>query len=186
MIQWTALVPMKAAGLRKTRLAVHLGADGRDALSERLFTHVISILLAAPSVARVIVLSSTRPKIEGVDWVQDEGTGLNAELERARTPAPLLIIHGDLPLLRVEDVETMLKAAEGNNAIAPDSHNRGTNALALGIDQPFTLRFGSDSFALHCAQSPGAHIIRQCPGLALDIDTAEDMEEAVKLGFRTH
>jgi 2-phospho-L-lactate/phosphoenolpyruvate guanylyltransferase len=177
---------MKAAGKRKTRLAEHLNAIGRQELSEQLFHHVIQTLKQCPSIARLIILSDSSPLIDGVEWIADEDLGLNAELERARAAigAPMVIIHADLPLLGVSDVEALLSAAAQDGiAIAPDDHGKGTNALALHAEHAMTLAFGANSFALHHAQAPLAAIISDRPGLALDIDTVDDLDKAIRLGF---
>ncbi len=189
MTGWTAIVPMKAEGKRKTRLATHLCAIGREELAENLFYHVIRTLQNCPTVRRIVLLSDGPPLMGGVEWVADQGAGLNAELERVRAGlgnTPTLIIHADLPLLEVADVERLLTAAgrgADGVAIAPDTSGTGTNALALNRNQSITLAFGPDSFSRHLAQIPNASIITDCIGLALDVDTAEDLDEALRLGL---
>lgn len=186
MTGWTALVPMKAATNRKTRLATHLCAAGREELSENLFYHVVHTLRDCCRITRVVTLSDGLPPMSRMEWIADQGAGLNAELERARAKigaGPMLIIHADLPLLETADLDALLAAAEGRIAIAPDSHGTGTNALALGTAHGLKLSFGAGSFALHHAQVPDAAIITGRPGLALDIDTVDDLDEAIRLGF---
>jgi 2-phospho-L-lactate/phosphoenolpyruvate guanylyltransferase len=186
MTGWTAIVPMKAEGKRKTRLAAHLSAIGREELSENLFYHVVRTLQQCASVVRIIVLSDGPLLMSGPDWIADKGSGLNAELERARFAAgrvPLLILHADLPLLKVADVDAMIAAATDGLAIAPDNHGTGTNALAIGDSRYLELCFGPDSFRLHQAQAPDAVIVTGRPGLSLDIDTVDDLDEAIRLGF---
>jgi 2-phospho-L-lactate/phosphoenolpyruvate guanylyltransferase len=186
MTGWTAIVAMKAEGKRKTRLAAHLSAIGREELSENLFYHVVRMLQQCVSVVRIIVLSDGPLLMSGPDWIADKGAGLNAELERARFAAgrvPLLILHADLPLLTVADVDAMIAAATDGLAIAPDNHGTGTNALAIGDSRSFELCFGLDSFRLHQAQAPDAAIVSGRPGLSLDIDTVDDLDEAIRLGF---
>ena len=190
MSGWTAIVPLKAEGARKTRLSGHLSEIAREELSETLFRHVIRTLRRCPSVARIVSLSDGAPPISGLEWICDSGRGLNAELQdvidviRAdHDAARLLILHADLPLLEVVDVEALARAASGGLAIAPDRAGDGTNALALGADRPFTLCFGPQSFARHRAQAPYAAIITGRPGLALDVDTPADLRAAVALGF---
>jgi 2-phospho-L-lactate/phosphoenolpyruvate guanylyltransferase len=185
MSGWTAIVPMKAAGDRKTRLAGHLSPTNRDHLTQQLFHHVIRSLQDCPSITRLIILSDKATHLPKVEWMADEGAGLNAELERVRQTVdmPLLIIHADLALLAAADVEFMLDAAADGIAIAPDRHGTGTNAIAFGRRHPLALRFGVGSFALHHAQAPEAVIVAARAGLSLDIDTAGDLTEAMRLGF---
>jgi 2-phospho-L-lactate guanylyltransferase len=185
---------MKAAGTRKTRLAAHLGRDGREALSETLFDHVVATLRHCSQITRIIILSDAPPPTGEMEWIVDQGAGLNVELERVRAgldmcgdmgarAGPLLIIHADLPLLTTDDLDALLTAAQDGLAIAPDREGTGTNALAFASPRPLKLCFGPDSFARHHAQVPDAAIITGRPGLALDIDTRDDLDEAVRLGF---
>lgn len=186
MTGWTAIVPIKAVGKRKTRLAAHLSAIGREELVENLFYHVVQTLQACAQVTRIIVLSEGPMLMTGLDWIADKGGGLNAELERARHAAgqvPQLIIHADLPLLTVADVDHFLRLGAGQTAIAPDRVAIGTNALALGSSDPFTLCFGAGSFQRHRDQALDAVIVRDRQGLSLDVDEADDLQQAIRLGF---
>jgi 2-phospho-L-lactate/phosphoenolpyruvate guanylyltransferase len=186
MTGWTAIVPIKAVGRRKTRLAAHLSAIGREELVENLFYHVVRTLQACGAITRIIVLSDGPLLMAGPDWIADRGGGLNAELERARHAAgrvPQLIIHADLPLLTTDDLDHVLTVAQGRIAIAPDMVGTGTNALALGTVDPFVLCFGQGSFQRHLDQAPDAAIVHDRPGLSLDIDGADDLEQAIRLGF---
>lgn len=172
-MSWTAIVPIKPAPARKTRLG-GIGAGERLALTDRMLAHVLGVLQAHADIEEVILLSA-RP-YAGFGWIEDEARGLNAELQAARRYyGDLLIVHADLPLLSEEDISTLLlRARKTGGAIAPDRHGSGTNALALpsGIDVDF--RFGPNSRHFHAAALPGASIV-ECPGLALDVDTPEDL-----------
>ena len=116
----------------------------------------------------------------------DEGRGLNAELgalvgKLARQP--LLVIHADLPLLALEDIAALLTEAESGCAIAPDREGGGTNAIALRDPTGFEFAFGPRSFARHLAAGGvGARVVRRT-GLAMDIDTPDDLDAATGLGY---
>jgi 2-phospho-L-lactate guanylyltransferase len=181
---WNAIVPFKTAGRRKTRLAPALSPLERDRLAQALFDRVVGVLQACPSVGRVSVLSETRPALAGLDWLPDGGLGLNAELQALTIAGPRFVIHADLPLVTPDDVEALLAAARGGGAIAPDRHGTGVNALALDAGVSLEFRFGPDSLARHQEQTAGRLAVVARPGLALDIDTPEDLAEAVRLGFR--
>lgn len=182
MSPWTAIVPWKTAGRRKTRLAPALSPPERDRLAQALFDRVISVLQACPAVGRISVLSETRPTRDDLDWLPDRGRGLNAELQAAQIAGPRLIIHADLPLVTADDVETLLTAARGGGAIAPDRHGTGVNALALDTGVTVRFRFGPDSFARHQRQAGARLTVVARPGLALDVDTPDDLAEALRLG----
>lgn len=178
-MSWTALVPLKLRIARKTRLADSMAADARALLSERMFDHVIGVLRATPAIGRIVLLAPEAPTDWPHDWIRDEGRGLNAELaafQAAEASTDLLILHADLPLLAPADVEALLGAATRTGiAIAPDRHGRGTNALACRAGMAIRPRFGPDSFELHLGESPDCAIIRR-EGLAIDVDTPEDLE----------
>ena len=186
MNPWNAIVPFKTAGARKTRLAPALSPTERDRLAQALFDHVIGVLDACPAIARISVLSEADPEMDAgraaLDWLPDRGLGLNAELQSVTIAGPRLVIHADLPLVTPDDVEALLAAAQGGAAIAPDRHGTGVNALALDAGVAIEFRFGPGSLARHQEQRRLAVVARQ--GLALDVDTPDDLAEAVRLGFR--
>jgi 2-phospho-L-lactate guanylyltransferase len=76
-VSWTAIVPFKPAGERKTRLADTLSAAERDGLAEQLFAHVLAVLHEAPAVSSVIVLSQARPSDWSGRWRADSGLSGN-------------------------------------------------------------------------------------------------------------
>ena len=180
---WTAIVPLKLRAHRKSRLAPRLSPHERQTLSDRMAARVFATLGDARVPARVL---SPVPWV-GLPWEPDHGAGLNAELNRVRSTlggVPLLVISGDLPLLTEADICMLLDAAQHQGiAIAPDRHDQGTNAIALRDARSFAFAFGSGSFARHLAAAQGAAIVRDRPGLALDIDTAADLDEACRLGW---
>jgi len=185
-MSWTAIVPFKPAGERKTRLADTLSGEQREGLAEQLFAHVLAVLGGEPRVSSVLVLSQVRPSRWAGPWRADSGRGLNAELQAARgdIAGPLLVLHSDLPLLIPANVIQLLDAAEATGlAIAPDRHGSGTNALALGDGRPFAFSFGADSYHLHRRQISGHWRMVPAPGLAIDIDTPADLALAVARGF---
>lgn len=180
-MHWTALVPLKLGPERKSRLAGQLALAAREALADELAAHVLSVLKLSPAIARTIVLAP-RP-FAGAEWRQDEGRGLNNELAAAREELglPLLVVHGDLPLLQASDIKALTDAAANSGAaFAPDRHGGGTNAVALARPVPFRFAFGPGSAAAHRAQA----VELRTAGLALDIDTPEDIAAAQAAGWR--
>lgn len=182
MVSWSAIVPLKAAIDRKTRLAPVLGPDERISLSHYMARTVIAALAQSSGVDRIIVLSPAPVSAPGATWIKDRGTGFNGELARTRDflGGPTLVIHADLPFLSGADVTTLLEAAgDQGMALAPDRRREGTNAIALADARPFRFAFGPGSFRAHCVQGPCAAVER--PGLALDIDVPEDLRLAQTL-----
>ena len=183
---WTAIIPFKPAGTRKTRLATSLTAAQRDTLSETLFRHVAETLRATPKLTRIVLLSSTRQPVWDDEFLPDQARGLNAELHHATHilgPTNLLIIHADLPFVTPEDVSALIAQAEQGCAIAPDRHGTGTNALALRDATNFAFAFGANSFHLHIVAAKTRALVVERPGFSLDIDTQADIELAISRGL---
>ena len=184
MTTW-ALVPIKRRELCKTRLAAVLQPREREALVRSLLLHVLATLRAAPGIDHVAVVSSERDDIpDDVSLFLDEGTDLNSSLETGIGQAleagasMLLIVPADLPLLRVEDVVQMLAGARDSGiALAPDRHERGTNALCMRGSARLSMQFGRNSFAKHTGQAAtryGEAVCVRTPTLGFDLDTAAD------------
>jgi len=79
-----------------------------------MFAHVIAVLNGHPAVGSVVLLSHLLPDEWVGPWIADEGRGLNAELEAVRAQlaeGPLLVRHGDLPLLSASDIDDLLGVA---------------------------------------------------------------------------
>ncbi len=186
MTEWTALVPLKNPGLRKSRLRERLSVDDRIRLTNALAHHVTTTLLAARCISSVVLLSDRPAGWAGVQWLADGGQGLNVELQAAAAllgNGPLIILPADLPWLQREDVEAMIDAAGRGSAIAPDRHGLGTNGLALTAQRDFSFSFGERSFRAHLkAAGEKAAIVRR-PGLAFDIDTPNDLDLAMATGI---
>jgi len=182
-MSWQAIIPLKGAGERKTRLAARLTAAERDRLCLEMFSHVAGTLATCPLIDGITVLSPVRPDDWDGAWSRDEARGLNTELADARArlgASRILVIHADLPGLAREDVTALVEAAEASGAaLAPDRHDQGTNAIGLRDGAPFDFRFGPDSLRRHRTQLPGGAIVRR-DGLARDIDTPEDFERLAR------
>jgi 2-phospho-L-lactate guanylyltransferase (CobY/MobA/RfbA family) len=105
------------------------------------------------------------------------------KLKRAGFEA-VLIVPGDLPLVRATDIEQLLaqvpESASAPFALLVPSHDRlGTNALLLAPPDVITLRFGYDSFTFHLMQVKAQGLpIRYIENehIALDIDEPKDFD----------
>ena len=193
MSLWRAIVPFRAAheggAGAKTRLAGRLDTKARAALATAMAMHVLETLGRSPLVGSITVLAPARPAFAsvGIDWIADRGRGLNLELAAAMAEGEgrrVVIVHGDLPLLAPDDIAALLNAASAtDSAIAPDHARTGTNALALVDSAGLLPAFGPGSFALHRALLPHATLVER-QGLALDIDTPDDLDRALAAGMR--
>ncbi|MBB35890.1 MAG: 2-phospho-L-lactate guanylyltransferase [Hirschia sp.] len=186
---WQALVPIKQGSNGKSRLSGLLDEAERVALVKRMSAHVLGVLEDCDFIESITVLSPQRPEQWRGEWREDQGRGLNAELTAWRSelgPVSSLIIHADLPLLKISDVQEMVALADKHgSALATDRAEQGTNALALaqGYGDEFEFCFGPFSRKLHTAQieaMPVLHLL----GLKVDIDFPDDLTFAEAQGFR--
>ena len=186
-----AIVPAKPFSEAKSRLGPAISPADRAAVARRLLERTVDVLMQADGLARVLVVSRDEEALalareRGAEGLVEQGDGLNGALTYAATHAVagggtrILVLHSDLPMLTVADVEALLRA--GNSAevvIAHDRDHVGTNAL-LTPAGAFAYAFGPQSFSAHVelARAAGyepAVVAR--PGLAFDIDYPGDLEE---------
>lgn len=184
MTVW-ALIPVKARGQGKSRLASALPERERDDLVEAMLA---SVIRAASQVAdRTILIGPPRGVLP---FIPDAGHGLNPALERAlaiaaRGDAPdrIIVLAGDLPCITAEDVRDLAHLPAGVIGIATDRHGYGTNALSLPLPEAaaFRFRYGTGSADLHreAARTLGLNAETiTLPGLAKDIDEPADLADA--------
>jgi 2-phospho-L-lactate guanylyltransferase len=117
--------------------------------------------------------------------IQDTGADLNGALQcgrdwcTRRSSGPILVLAADLPFLTAAELNHFICAGlEAGVGIATDRAGQGTNALLLSEPSIFEFRFGPDSRAGHEAEALrlGVRpIVRQTPGLAMDVDEPEDL-----------
>jgi 2-phospho-L-lactate guanylyltransferase len=189
MSGWVAVVPRKASGEPKSRLAEFLGEPTRSALVNAMAAHVLDVVARVERVQRVLILGAPVRNLRSVPVLPDCGRGLNAELASTRAALPatsILVVHADLPLLAADDIDALLDAAETSGAaLAPDRHGSGTNAVALSPYVPFAFEFGPGSLARHIGQPVHDLRIVDRPGLAIDVDEFQDLELAAAAGARS-
>lgn len=168
------------------RLASDLSGHRRLLLVRALLDHVIGALRKTPGIDRIALVSPERDSVaEDVVLLTRERQGLNEDLAYAlsevvhRGATHVVIIPADLPLLVPDDVTALLASMRSIGvALAPDSLDRGTNALAFATASPVRLSFGEDSFAKHLTASRSQGIepgVLRRPGLCLDVDDMEDL-----------
>ncbi|WP_422342763.1 2-phospho-L-lactate guanylyltransferase [Parasphingorhabdus sp.] len=185
MTGWQVLVPIKQGNEGKSRLGPIMKGKCRSDLAERMASHVLSTLQECFNLNDISILSPVPPQAWQGRWVRDEGRGLNPEVTAwhiKQDGAPICIVHADLPLLSVDDVQALLGMAQNGAALATDRTGQGTNALAIADLRPFQFCFGANSRALHCQQYPDMPVLERI-GLAADLDTPDDAEFVRVHGF---
>ena len=199
----SALIPVKGFRNAKQRLSPLLDAADRELLAEVMFRDVLKQVLKARGLVETYVVTGDskvaeiatshgalliREEVEkgetdAVDFARGELKQLNREA--------VLIIPGDMPLVRSVDIEEVLaQVPEGAGfpfALLVPSHDRlGTNALLLAPPDIIKLRFGYDSFTYHMSQLSAQGLpfrFIENERLALDVDEPKDLERFLSFGF---
>jgi 2-phospho-L-lactate guanylyltransferase len=178
------LVPVKALAAAKGRLHPWLSPLERRLLVIAMFEDVVAALQATPGLQAPLVVSPDREmwrraEAIGCRVVEEppSGAGLNAALAAAAARAGdggLLVVAADLPLATAAGLRRVLEAAAPAPVVVVPSHDGdGTNVLAWREPPPFRPGFGPGSAARHLS-APGAVRVDD-PGLAMDVDTVEDL-----------
>ena len=192
MTLW-AIVPVKPLRRSKSRLAGILSEDERADLSRTLFQHTLETLNTLKEVEEVLVISRdpqvlTIARNYGARTVREDGQpDLNTALKRATVIAQVyatrgvLVLPADLPLISREDALVLVERASDPPVvvIAPDRHQKGTNALLVSPAGLIEYQFGENSFQRHCnlVKEAGVRLeVVNLPSLGLDLDLPEDLE----------
>jgi 2-phospho-L-lactate guanylyltransferase len=197
MTLW-AIVPVKPLRRGKSRLAGALSEDERTELNRNLLQNTLKTLSELKELEEVLVVSRdpaalTIARNYGARTVREDGQPeLNTALKRATVVAQVyatrgvLVLPADLPLISRGDVLTLIERATDPPVIviAPDRHEKGTNALLISPAGLIEYDFGENSFQRHCerATKAGARLeIVNLPSLGLDLDLPEDLELVRKM-----
>ena len=176
------LVPVKRLDGAKSRLAESLDPAERADLVRELLAHVLTVVKEA-AVGPITVVSSEPLQLNGVPRFDDRGLPWNealaAGMEEAVSEPVVAIIAADLPLLTAEDVRALVMATPECGVAIARATDGGTNAVSMRPPGRVTTHFGEPgSAAVHerAAWTSGAdaHVL-DCPGLAFDVDTPEDL-----------
>lgn len=193
--RFCVLVPVKATARAKSRLAP-LGDETRRALVEAFALDTVTIALTSPRVAQVLVVTddhllAARLRDTGAHVMPDGAVDdLNGSLVQAAAEArrrwpdlAVAALCADLPALRADDLTRALSsAAEHDRCFVPDQQGDGTTMVSAlpGVD--LMPSFGPGSRDAHAAE--GAHELLEVgtDTLRRDVDTPEDLREALRLG----
>lgn len=203
------LVPVKALGAAKSRLAGVLTPDQRRALVLAMLGDVLAAVGSA-GLTHATVLSPDREVLEhaaalGARPLQQRSpeATLNQALDeavasdRAATEA-LLVLPADVPLVSADELVALVAACRPNPggapadaavALVPDRVGSGTNALLRWPAGAIPALYGPGSLERHRSAAAAAGVpCRVCrlPGLAHDIDTPADLAAFRALPSETH
>jgi 2-phospho-L-lactate guanylyltransferase len=171
----------------KTRLAGVLGQAARADLAAAMLEDVLAAVSQVPFTRRLVVTESELvrgvARAAGAESLDVAASGTNdaasAAVREAATAgaARVLLLAADLPYLVASDLEQLL-SEKAHVVIAPDRHQRGTNALLLAPPSAIAPAFGDDSFRAHrerARQASWEARIVTSHGLATDVDEPDDL-----------
>lgn len=190
---WGVVVPVKVLAVAKSRLA-SFGDARREELALAFAGDVVEACLACPSVAQVVVVTddpragSALADLGARVVPDDPDAGLNpalahgADLVReALGDCGVATVSSDLPSLRPQDLAAALATVPAlGRAFVADADARGTTLLAAGPGAALLPAYGAGSRQRHL--DSGAAELAAPAALRRDVDTPEDLREAVRLG----
>jgi len=178
------LVPVKAFGEAKRRLAPALDPPGRSELARRLATDVVRAAGPLP----VAVVCDDR---DVADWARalgalviwEPGRGLNGAVAdgvdhlRGLGAQVVAVAHGDLASPGTLG-EVVLKAEPGLITLVPDVGEDGTNVIILPSHTGFRFSYGPGSFRRHLDEATRLGLlgpVLRGTALAVDVDLPGDL-----------
>ena len=197
-----AVVPVKELDQAKKRLAAVLAPERRRALMLAMLEDVLAALAATPSLGGLTVVTADAEaqrlaarygarvfEIGARDGHSGAVTAA-AKLLAAERRLGMLTVPGDIPLLTSAEIAQLLAAHRAAPAftIAPSRDERGSNAIVCSPPDGVPLRFGKNSFFPHLRAAEACGIeptVLRLPGIALDLDTPEDLADFARLPSQT-
>lgn len=176
-----AIIPVKSFRTGNLRLATALDDTQRLSVGMALASHVAETVVQG-GLTPLIVTSDYEvaawATTAGFTTIPDEGTGLNDAAREgvewaSRTASRWMVIHGDLPLLRPDDIATL--TAVESETLAPSSDG-GTSAISAARSIEFD--YGLASFHRHLIRLDSPTIVAR-PGLLHDLDSPIDLESVL-------
>lgn len=192
------VIPAKAPGEAKGRLAGTLSADDRNRLATRMLRTAFDAACEAVGVGRVAIVGSAPADIdEAILVIAEPSGGLNAALDHARQvlseegATRIVSLAADLPQVTAADVLALTELPPSCAGIAPDRHGTGTNALSLPLPAAldFAYHYGPGSCQRHLAEAARIGLAMQRierGALARDVDEPADLDDARGLFLRQH
>jgi 2-phospho-L-lactate guanylyltransferase len=190
-----AIVPVKALGLAKRRLAPVLPEAVRRRLVLTMLEDVLAAASSVEEIARILVVTPDREvaalaERKGAAIVPEPdiepGSQLNTAVEGgiafalARGAAQALILPADVPLATPAELASLIRSrgSKPGVTLAPSHDSNGTNALLLAPPNALTPGYGPGSYLVHMSQAMARHIdvhVMHLAGISRDIDEPADL-----------
>ena len=192
-----ALVPFKSLLAGKRRLSEYFGTVHLQQLVAAMLQDTLQALTQAQGLSRIIIVSNDQYAQELAAQLHvehrfepDNCSGLNevvtataASLQQEGVES-LLVVHSDLPMLSVAELEQLISQHNGMNgdknlSIVPDKNQQGSNCLLISPPTALPFCYGENSYSLHSAAAQANNIAIATvtlAGASCDIDYPEDID----------
>jgi 2-phospho-L-lactate/phosphoenolpyruvate guanylyltransferase len=197
------IIAVKRLAAAKTRLAPLFAAAPAGAREELVLAMLVDTITAAQAVPAIGSITVVTPDPRAAEAARSHGAGVLIDPTPAGHPDPLnealrraevavrastdevAVLQGDLPALQARELAQAVSAARAHpRSFVGDRHGTGTAAL-FAFGTALEPCFGTDSTERH-AHSGAQQLTRAWPGLRCDIDTTDDLAEALRLGVGTN
>jgi 2-phospho-L-lactate guanylyltransferase len=194
-----AIIPVKPFETALGRLAEVLDGPRRRALQAAMLADVLGACMHAPRLAATYVVTADAGAAViagtfGARLVDDHAPprGINPAVELGTAQAIVdghgaaLVMTADLPQITPAAIDGVIDASGDISAtFVPSDSGTGTNAMLLQPANALTPGFGPDSLSRHIARADAVQVSHQVlpvANLAIDVDTPEDLLDAVRSG----
>ncbi len=185
----TAIVALRPRVTARSRLGFNEATGA--VLATAMATDLLASCQTASGIDEVIV-AGTAPAELSVTEIPDLKQGLNLALGDVLTALPpqdqVIILLGDLPCVRPEDIDLALELARARSrsphqtaSMICDAVGTGTTTL-IGTAGTLIPRFGPHSRALHREQGYVELKEGELWRLRRDVDSISDLADAVRIG----
>ncbi|CAM3235210.1 2-phospho-L-lactate guanylyltransferase [Stackebrandtia soli] len=190
---WRLIIPVKRLDHAKTRLTP-FAAPARARLALAFARDVIDAGRNCSEVRSVSVVTGDRRVATALPpdvVVIDEGpiAGLNTAITTAiatMDDSRIAVVTADLPAVTSDELATALRAtARHERAYVPDLDGVGTVMLTARRAAELSPRFGPDSARTHL-DNGHTRVGGNWPRLRRDVDTADQLTQAARLGVGAH
>lgn len=198
-----AIVPVKRLPEAKTRLSGAYEPAFRRGLAKAMLEDVLRALAGVRILAGIAVVTLDREatalagKYGAVIFEDGALSGhTGAVTAAARRLARdgcdgMLTVPGDVPCITAAEISTLIRAHGAGRAfsIVPAHDRHGSNAILITPPDAVPVAFGDDSYIPHLEAARRCGIeptIVELPGIALDIDTAADLEKLLGRNLPAH
>jgi len=190
----TVLLPVKDFQNAKQRLAPGIDASVRADLARAMLEDVLNSISKAQSPQRVVVFTASPEVIQmirpfGFEVVLEKSVaGHSAAVnhmveELFASSTRILSLAGDLPCLVPSEIDFALNFPSEPITLIPSRDWTGTNGVVFIPPARIAMEYGEGSFRRHLSKaSASGHRseVMSLPGIAFDIDTAEDLQAFIE------